>query len=114
MTVLNKLSKALVVALTLGATALPAMPVQAQGVDLNFRFNGPGFSLGFGDFDRHRCESDRQVRRSLRSDGYYDIRFVDRRGRVVQVIASQGRRNYIIAYDTCRSRIIDRERLRRR
>jgi hypothetical protein len=114
MNMFSKITKAAVVALTLGATALPAMPVQAQDVDLKFRFNGPGFSLGFGDFDRRRCLTDPQVRRDLRRGGYDEIRFIDRSGRIVQVIAERGRRDYIIAYDTCRQRIVDRERIRRR
>ncbi len=111
---LPKMLRAVAVAGVLGGSALTAMPVQAQDVDLNFRFGGPGFSFSFGDFDRRKCATDREVRRDLRSDGYREIRFVDRRGRVVQLVAELGRRDYIIAYDTCRERIIDRERIRRR
>ena len=114
MTALTKIAKAAVVAVTLAGTSLTAIPAQAQDVDFNFRFNVPGLSFGFGDLDRRRCFTDRQVRRDLRSDGYDEIRFVDRRGRVVQLVAELGRRDYIIAYDTCRKRIIGRERIRRR
>jgi hypothetical protein len=116
MSVLNlpKIIRAGAIAAVLGGTSLAAMPAQAQDVDLNFRFGGPGFSFSFGNFDRRKCATDPQVRRDLRSDGYREIRFVDRRGRVVQVVAELGRRDYIIAYDTCRQRIIDRERIRRR
>ena len=58
--------------------------------------------------------SDREVRRNLQRQGYRDIRFLDRRGRIVHVHAEMGRRDYRIAYDTCRGRIIDRDRIRRR
>lgn len=118
---LTKILRAAAVALTLGGTAMVAMPVQAQprpDVDFNFRFGGPGFSIGIGNERPGRpdrsCMSDREVRRDLRSDGYDDVRFIDRRGRIVQVLAEQGRRDYRITYDTCRGRIIDRERIRRR
>ena len=114
MTVLTKVLRAATIAVAIGGTAFTAMPAQAQDVDLNFRFGGPGFNFSFGNFDRRRCATDREVRRDLRSDGYDEIRFVDRRGRVVQVVAELGRRDFIIAYDSCRERIVDRKRIRRR
>jgi hypothetical protein len=120
MTVLKNTIKAAAVALALAGTAV--VPAQAQSgpdVDFNFRFGGPGFSVGIGNGDRWRpnypgrlCMSDRQVRRDLRSDGYHEIRFFDRRGRIVQVTAELGRRDYRIAYDTCRGRIVGRDRIR--
>ena len=122
MTALKNTLKAAAVALAMAGTALAAAPVQAQSgpnVDFNFRFGGPGFSVGVGNGNRWRpnypdriCMSDRQVRRDLRSDGYDDIRFFDRRGRIVQVTAELGRRDYRIAYDACRGRIVDRDRIR--
>jgi hypothetical protein len=113
-TSLTKIIRAGAIAAVLGGTSLAAMPAQAQDVDFNFRFGGPGFSFSFGDYDHRRCATNREVRRDLRRDGYDDIRFVDRRGRIVQVVAELGRRDYIIAYDTCRERIVDRKRIRRR
>lgn len=118
MTVLKNTLKAAAIALALAGTSLTVPPAQAQSgpnVDFNFRFGGPGFSFGFGnDFRPGRfCMSDPQVRRALRADGYRDIRFFDRRGRIVQVVASLGRRDYRIAFDTCRGRIVDRVRIRR-
>jgi hypothetical protein len=123
MTVLNipKTLRAAAVAVALAGTAFTAMPAQAShfnshvDADINFRFGFPGFSFRFGDdFDRRHCISDRQVRRDLRRDGYREIRFIDRRGRYVQVVAELGNRDYIITYDTCRQRIVDRDRIRRR
>jgi hypothetical protein len=107
-----KTLRAAAVALALGGTAFTGMPVQAQDVDLNFRFGGPGFEFRFGDGRRH-CMTNREVRRELRARGYDDIRFRDRRGRVVVVFAERGRRDYRITFDTCRGRILDRDRLRR-
>jgi hypothetical protein len=117
MTALKNFSKAAVVALALGGATLTAMPVQAQSgpnVDFNFRFNTPGFGFSIGRPNRpdRMCMSDREVRRDLRRDGYDEIRFFDRRGRIVQVTAELGRRDYRIAYDTCTGRIVDRDRIR--
>jgi hypothetical protein len=113
MTVFKNTLKAAAVALTLAGTAMSVAPAQAQNVDFNFRFGGPGFSFGVGNGYRpgKYCMSDPQVRRDLRRAGYDEIRFFDRRGRVVQVRAELGRRDYRIAYDTCRGRIIDRDRI---
>lgn len=107
--------RAAAIAVALGGTAFTAMPVQAQP-SFEFRFGGPNWQWHFDtDRDRvHHCIGDRQVRRDLRRDGYRNIRFVDRRGRIVQVVARLGNRNYIISYDTCRQRIVDRDRIRRR
>jgi hypothetical protein len=116
---LTRTLRAAAVALVLGGTAVTgtAMPVQAQSpsVDFEFRFGGPNWHWEFGNNDRHRrhCISDPQVRRDLRRDGYRNIRFFDRRGRIVQVTARLGHRWYEIAYDTCRQRIVDRDRIRR-
>jgi hypothetical protein len=121
MSALSKFTKAAVIALALGGSAMTAMPAQAQpspNVDFNFRFGGPGFGFSFGTPRPGRpnqyCMSDRQVRADLRRDGYREIRFFDRRGRIVQVRAELGRRDYRIAYDTCTGRIVDRDRIRRR
>lgn len=124
MTVLNpsKLIKAAAVALVLGGTTVTAMPAMAQSSpSVEFRFGGPGFGFHFDSDRRHgrwdwgrNCMSDPQVRRDLRRDGYRNIRFLDRRGRIVHVYAELGRRDYRIAYDSCRGRILDRDRIRRR
>jgi hypothetical protein len=121
MTVLNipKTLRAAAVAVALAGSSFMAAPaVQAQNVDLDFRFRVPGLSFSFGDDDRNRrgfCMNAREVRRDLRGDGYREIRFLDRRGRIVHLTAELRRpgrdRDYRIAYDTCRGRIIDRDRI---
>lgn len=122
MIVLNmtKTLRAAAVAMALGGMAFSAAPVQAQprpNVDFSFSFGSGNFGWSFGNRDRRgfrHCLSDPQVRRDLRRDGYRDIRFFDRRGRIVQVTASLGRRDFRIAYDTCARRIVDRDRIRGR
>jgi hypothetical protein len=120
MTVLNipKALRAAAVAVALAGTAVTSMPAQAATVDLDFRFRVPGVTFSFGDGLRNRrgfCMSAREVRRDLRQDGYREIRFTDRRGRIVHLTAELQRpgrdRDYFIAYDTCRGRIVDRDRI---
>jgi hypothetical protein len=110
MTVLKNTLKAAAVALTIAGTAMSVAPAQAQSFNFSFGNNGVQFGIGNGR-PGISCMSDPQVRRDLRADGYREIRFFDRRGRVVQVRAELGRRDYRIAYDTCRGRIIDRDRI---
>jgi hypothetical protein len=102
--------RAAAVAIALAGTVFAVMPAQAQSVE--FHFGGPGFSWQFGNRDGlHYCLSDREVRRDLRQDGYREIRFFDRRGRIVELTAELRNRDYEIAYDTCRGRIVDRDRI---
>jgi hypothetical protein len=105
---LPKILRAAVVSVALAGAVFTAMPAQAQSVE--FRFGGPGFNVQFGDGRLH-CLSNREVRRDLRQDGYREIRFFDRRGRIVQLTAERRNRDYEIAYDTCRGRIVDRDRI---
>jgi len=108
------LTRAALVGLTLAGAALTAVPAQAAP---QFSF---GFHIGNGHWsgpvtqpDR-RCLTDRQVRRLVQRSGYDDIRFTDRRGRIVQVRAERGRHDYRLTIDACRGRIVDVDRLRRR
>lgn len=110
------ITRAAIVSVTLAGASLAAMPAQAA----------PSFSFGFhvgggGGGGAHRprvdtrhCLSDPQVRRMLQRNGYDHIRFTDRRGRIVQVQAERGHRNYRVTVDSCRGRIVDVDRLRRR
>lgn len=107
--------RAAAIGIALAGTAVTAMPAQAQPqVEFGFHFGGggPGWHGG-GRPDRY-CLSDRDVRQLVRSQGYRDIRFADRRGRIVTVRAERGPRDYRITVDACRGRIIDVDRIRRR
>ena len=118
MTVLSptKIVRAALIAVAIGGTTLTAVPAQAQSnPSIEFRFGVPGFGFHF-DTRRHGgrfCISNDAVRRDLRRAGYSDIRFLDRRGRIVAVYAERGRNAYRIVYDTCRRAIVDRTQLRR-
>ena len=110
-TKLSTLVRSALVAVAIGgATIGMAAPAQAASahVDLHFGFGGGGISIGGGRY----CLSDRQVRTFLRWQGYSDIRFTDRRGRVVSVRAEKYRRDYRVTVDTCRARIVGVQRLR--
>ena len=108
-------TRAAILAIALGGAALTAMPVQAQpSVEFNFSIGGGrGHWDGPGRPGRF-CMSDREVRRLVQRNGFRDIRFTDRRGRIVQVRAERGRRDYRITVDSCRGRIVDIDRLRGR
>jgi hypothetical protein len=117
----TKVARAATLAIVLAGGGLAAMPAQAghfkhhsgAQVEFDFRFGGPGFKFHFGDHDRRFCDlmSLRQVRRDLRDRGYHDIHFVDRHGRIVQAEAERRGRDYLITYDRCRGRIVDRDRI---
>jgi len=115
---LNTLRAALV-GIALAGTAVTAMPAQAQPtVEFGFHVGPGGGGWHVGRPGRpgpdRFCMSDREVRRLVQRNGYRDIRFTDRRGRVVTVRAERGRADYRITVDTCRGRIIDVDRIRRR
>jgi hypothetical protein len=119
---LGKAARAAALTIILAGSGLAATPAQAwhmgkshsgAQVELEFQFGAPGFRFGFGDHDGRFCDlmSIRQVRRDLRSRGYHDIVFVDRRGRIVQAEAERNNKDYLITYDRCRGRIVDRDRI---
>ncbi|RYE47920.1 MAG: hypothetical protein EOP24_08795 [Hyphomicrobiales bacterium] len=112
-----KSGRAAIVAVTLGAAAFTAMPVQAQSFNFDFGIQGGGSSFSYG-FDNGRrmkrdCLTNNEVRRGLRRAGFDDIRFVDRRGVRVKVVADYGRRTYAMTINRCTGRVSDIERLRR-
>ena len=109
-TKLPTLIRSAAIALALGGATLGAatVPAQAATIDLHFGFGGGGISIGGGKY----CLSDRQVRKLLQWQGYHDIRFFDRKGRVVGVRAERHNRDYRVWVDTCRARIVSVERIR--
>lgn len=112
-----KSGRAAIVALTLGAATFTALPVQAQSFNFEFGIQGGGDSFSYG-FDRGRkfrrdCLTNTEIRRGLRRSGFDDIRFADRRGVRITVIADHGRRTYSMTINRCTGRVSDIERVRR-
>lgn len=112
-----KSGRAAIVAVTLGVTTFTALPVQAQSFNFDFGIRGGGGSFSYG-FDNGRrikrdCLTNNEIRRGLRRSGFDDIRFVDRRGVRVKVVADYGRRTYAMTVNRCTGRVSDIERLRR-
>jgi hypothetical protein len=115
-----KSGRAAIVALTLGATAFTAVPAMAQSGNPSFNFEfgiqggGDNFSYRFDNGKRHKreCLTNNEVRRGLQRLGWRDIRFVDRRGIRVKVVADWGRRTYAMTINKCTGRVTDIERLR--
>jgi hypothetical protein len=120
-TPLTKVTRAAALALVLAGTGFAAMPAQAASakshsgaqVEFDIRIGVPGFKFRFGDHDRNfrHCLTNREVRRDLRDRGYREIRFVDRRGRIVHVEAERRNNDFLIAYNTCSGKIVDRDRI---
>jgi hypothetical protein len=109
----HKTLRAAAVALALGATALPALPAQAQSFS---------FEFGTGDFwgghhrdhrPRFSCMTDYQVRQRIADYGYSHIYLNVANGRHIQARATRGRWVYLIDFNRCTGRIEDVDRLRR-
>lgn len=112
-----KSGRAAIVALTLGAATVTALPVQAQSFSFSFGINGGGSDFAFGLRDgrkfKRECLTNNEIRRGLRRNGFEDIRFLDRRGVRVKVYAEFGRRAFILTINRCTGRVIDIDRVRR-
>jgi len=120
---MKKSGRAMLIAVTLGASALGgAMPAQAQSGSPSFNFEfgiqGGGDNFAFGMRDGRRfqreCLTNNEVRRGLQRRGWDNVRFVDRRGIRVKVVADWGRRTYAMDINRCTGRVTNVERLRER
>lgn len=115
---LRKSGRAAIVALALGAVSFTPMPAMAQSFSFEFGIDGGGSSFSFGtnrrgDRIRRDCLTNNEIRRGLRREGFDDIRFLDRSGRRVEVIADYGRATYRMTVNRCTGRVSNIERLRR-
>ena len=114
--------RGVLVALALGATAITAMPAPAvaQSFRFDFQINGGGSDYSWG-YDRRGkrvkrdCLSTNEIRRGLRRLDFEDIRFIDKRGRRVTVVAEYDPNNrlYSMVVHTCSGKVTDIERVRR-
>lgn len=116
---LKKSGRAAVIALALSAATVSAVPTPAMAQSPSFSFSielgGRGdLRLRGGDRDRRFCLNNSQIRRGLRAEGFYNIEIVGERGRNrVEVIASFGRRTYLLTVNRCSGQVRIIERLRR-
>ena len=118
LTTIRKSGRAAIVALTLAAATFTAMPAaQAQSFNFEFGIQGGGNNFSYG-IDRGRrvqreCLTNNELRRGLQRRGWDNIRFVDRRGVRVKVVADWRRSTYAMTINRCNGRVTDIERLRR-
>lgn len=118
---LSAVGRAAIVALTLGAATITAMPAQAApSFSIEFgvgdRADGPSFRNDRHRNNRHNrsCLTNRQVERGLRHYGYRDAHVVKNLNRSrVLVVAEKGRRDYSMKVNKCTGTVYDVERLRR-
>jgi hypothetical protein len=99
-------TRAAVVALTLGATAMVAPPATAQFF--------PNF--GGGEFYdgpmRHCLMTNSAIRRAIQRQGYTNVYLNVENERRIQSRATKGKWVYLLDVNSCSGRILARERLR--
>ena len=115
--------RAAVVALAVGAASIVAVPAPVMAQSFSFEFpiaGGEGnFSFGIGRDGvrvRRACMTNNEIRRGLRDEGWSDIRFIDRDGNWVRVVAEwdDNGRYYTMRINRCTGKVRDIERVRRR
>lgn len=99
-------TRAAVVALTLGATAMAAVPATAQFF--------PDFGEGeFYDGPMRLClMTNSGIRRAIQRQGYTNVYLNVQNERRIQARATMGKWVYLLDVNACSGRILDRERLR--
>lgn len=115
-----KILSVAVLALTMGATAVTAMPAQAASPTFSFQFGIGGFPNGvqlhFGDDDYFDyCMTNRQIVRALRNAGYRDVQIV-REGNQWNKVIAVGRKNgfwYQMRVDRCTGKVDRVQKVRR-
>ena len=124
-TAFKSISRAALVALTLGAATMTAMPAQAQsGPSFSFQFGagndhgGMGFSFGNGHnkkWQKYRCATNWQIERGIERLGYRHADVVRNIGKNrVLVVAQKGHRDYVMKVNKCTGDIYDVKRLKHR
>jgi hypothetical protein len=103
----NNLFRAALIALALGATAIPA-----QAASFSFGFGmGDGFTVN----RPHRLclLSDRALRNAIQAQGYRKVFLNVENNNRIQARATRGDWVYLLTVNACTGRILDRDRLRR-
>ena len=122
---LMKSGRAALIAIALGASAVTAMPAQAQSQpSFNFQLgignDGNVMSFGMGTNDRKRyrpirqCISDREVVRGLRHQGFRNVDVIRNLSRTrVAVVGSWHNGDYSMKVNKCTGEVYDIQRLRK-
>jgi len=121
---LMRAGRALVLAATLGATGLAAMPAQAASQpSFNFQLGigNDGGVITFengrtprGSFPIKKCLTNRQIERGLERHGFDDADVVRNLSKTrVLVSAEWGRYDYSLKVNRCSGKVYDIERIRR-
>jgi hypothetical protein len=108
---IGTITKAVVVAVALSATALYAVPTQAQSFSFGFHIGGDRPSIRRPL--RLCLLTDSQLRRTIRAQGYRNIYLNVANNNRIQARATRGDWVYLLRVNACTGRILDRERLRR-
>jgi hypothetical protein len=112
----HKAVRAAVMALALGAVAIPALPAQAQSFSFEFGTGGGSGGDFWGGGRHHRphmsCLTDYQVRQRIAQYGYRNVRLNVANGPYIQAKATRGSRTYLIDFNRCTGRIEGATRLR--
>lgn len=96
-------------------TLVAAAPASAGGVSVTIQTGHPGYYHAPGHYAPVRYGytiSPQRVRQILRSQGYRDIKFVDRRGAIYQARAERRGREYRVVISARTGAILERTRLR--
>lgn len=109
---LATLARAAAITLALGGAGFAALPAQAQSPNFGFSIR---FGNGFGPRypERIMCMTDYQVRQSVAARGYSRIYLNAGDGKYIQVKASRAGQTYLLKFNRCTDRIVERVRLRR-
>lgn len=99
-----------ILAVALGAAALPAQ-AQSPGFGFSFQFGSGGFEPRYPQ--RIICMTDYQVRQSVAARGYSRIYLNAGDGKYIQVKANRNGQTYLLKFNRCTDRIVERVRLRR-
>jgi hypothetical protein len=129
MNALKTSSRAAVIALALGASALTAMPAQAAPGEPSFNFQlgiggggGNSFDLQLdsngkkkpGKFPINICLSDSQIERGLRDYGFRNVDVIRHLSKNrVQALGDWNRKTYIMTVNKCSGQVTDIKRVYR-
>jgi len=97
-------SRAAIVAVILGASAVAAMPAQAAP-NFNFSFNmndGNGVQFGFGNGPKKNyCLSEKQIFWQLKQSGWDNVKILKNKGPKVLAVAQWHHKWYQLVIDRC-------------